>query len=67
MRAMVSQPTAFEHRREDDDDEHVRQRVHDVDEAHHRGVELAAEIAGDGAPGDTDDHAHQRGHQADEQ
>ena len=58
---------ALEQRRKDDDDEHVGQRIDDVDEAHHGRVDAAAEIAGGGAPGDADADAHQRGEHTDEQ
>ena len=75
MRAMVSQPTAPMAMNsaarlprgnsvdEDDDDEDVRQRVHDVDEAHHRRVDAPAHEARERAPRDADAHAHQGGEQ----
>src|SRR5690606_7611523 len=36
---------AAEHHHQDDDEEDVGQRIHDVDNAHHDGVDPAAEIA----------------------
>ncbi len=46
---------AAEDHHQDDDEQDVGQRIHDVDEAHHDRIEPAAEIAGDRAVEHADD------------
>jgi hypothetical protein len=58
---------AAEHDHEQDHEEHERQRIHDVDEAHHQVVDAAAEIAGDRSPGDADHEAHRGREDADQE
>ncbi len=48
-------------------DEDKRDGIEDIDEAHHDVVDVAAEIAGDGAVGDADDERDEGGDEADDQ
>ncbi|MPM21217.1 hypothetical protein SDC9_67660 [bioreactor metagenome] len=48
---------ASENGHEDDDQQHVRQAVHNVDKAHEEEVHLASCIPGDGTQDDSDDDA----------
>ena len=50
-----------------DHDQHVRQGVDDIDDAHHDHIDLAAEITGDCAVNDADHHDDQRRDEADHQ
>ena len=61
------QQAATEHHGQDDHEEHVRQRIQHVDDAHHPAVDAPAEVAGGGAPGNADHDADGGGEQRDEQ
>ena len=50
---------------DDDHDQHVRQAVHDVDEAHEEVVQSAAHVAGDGSDQDADEDGRQGADDAD--
>ena len=50
-----------------DHEEDERQGIEHVDKAHHHFVELATDVAGDGAPGDADHQRHEGRHKSDGQ
>ena len=54
---------ATEHHHQQDHQEHERQRIHDVDEAHHQVVGASAEVAGDGAVEHADHQTDEGGDQ----
>ena len=56
-----------EQHHQQDHEEHERQRVEDVDDAHHELIDAAAEVARDRAVGDADHEAHGGRHHADQQ
>ena len=56
---------AAEHHHEDDDEKDEGQRIEDLDDAHHHGVDGAAGKAGDCTIGDADDERDDGGEQPD--
>ena len=59
--------TAAKHDGQHDHEEHVRQRVENVDKAHHPFVDAAAQVTGGRPPGDANHEAHNTGKQRDQE
>jgi hypothetical protein len=56
---------AAEQRHHQDGDQHVGNRIHHVDDAHHHRIGASADITGRGAPRDADQTGYQRAKQPD--